>query len=583
MKIKDLKYHEFISLEPDTDVQSAAQMLERENKKYAVVFYNNATVQYIKLKSLTQLEFDTPVKNYLKPFNKEIQWAADINELENNLDSVILLYDEPGDYKGILDLEAIVNQLHENHQRNQELTQELYSIINNSCDEIYVTDGEGKTLFVNTAFEENSGVSREEVLGKTVMELEKKGVFKPCVTRMVLEQKRQISILQEYQNKTKVLVTGTPVFAKNGSVFRVIINARDTAKLNKLTSQLEEIENIKERYYQELIDLRSSQIIVDYIQAYSAAMHKILSTAQKIAEVNSTVLLLGETGVGKGLLARYIHDNSPRKNHAFITINCGAIPESLLESELFGYERGAFTGAHPNGKMGKIELANQGTVFLDEIGDLPALLQVKLLHVLQEGSITRVGGTKEIKVDVRYLAATNRNLAELVRKKEFREDLFFRLNVLPLEIPPLRERIEEIIPFAKSFLHKFNQKYRKKKEFSPFTLEFFKNYDWPGNIRELENIIERLVIILNEEIIEPFHLPESIKMANLTNKFSKDVLFSYLGPLEKMKQELEKHVLEELYMQHQNTYQMAKILKINQSTVFRKLTKYNIIKRPTSA
>lgn len=307
----------------------------------------------------------------------------------------------------------------------------------------------------------------------------------------------------------------------------------------------------------------------------SPVMLKLLTLAEKVAKVDTTVLLLGETGVGKGLVARYIHQNSKRRENAFVPINCGAIPENLLETELFGYEPGAFTGATNKGKIGKIESAQQGTIFFDEIGDLPISLQVKLLHVLQSESFTRVGGTREIKANVRFLAATNKDLNQMIGQGLFREDLYFRLNVVPLEIPPLRQRREDIVLLAEEMLAKFLKKYPREKTFGDFTLHYLQNYSWPGNVRELENVIEKMVILVNEEVLEPHHLPLNIIDSYLNQRAAENPIADN-SPLNNIKDNMEKTILEDLFNKGHSTYQMAEILKVNQSTVARKLKKYGI-------
>lgn len=566
-----------IHVAPDMPAQQALNALENDAVDYAVVSEGRKTPGFVTRKSLRDsLTNGGEIRDYMQPFAGQIHEETDLAQLQEQLCLPALVFDASGGCSGVLDGETLLVSILRLERENKELAAEIDAIINFSSDEIYVTDGKAITLRVNKAFEENSGIPLEMVIGKNVIDLEAQGYFKPSVTRLVMEKQNKVTVLQEYKNKRKVLVTGTPVFDDSGAISRVIINTRDTNKLNILKAELEEIENLKNRYYQELLNMNADST-TDHIVAYSKSMTELLKMAKTVAEVDSTVLLLGETGVGKGLIARFIHENSPRKNNLFININCGAIPENLLESELFGYEPGAFTGAHRKGKVGKIELAHKGTLFLDEVGDLPSALQVKLLHVIQEGTITRIGGTKEIRLDVHFLAATNKSLAAMVQNGTFREDLFYRLHVIPLEIPPLRQRSEDIEPLTQKFLQKFNQKYGKNKSFSPAALSFLTGYSWPGNVRELENLIERLVIVVGEEVIEPQHLPETIKMANLANGWG-DAIPGNLQPLEKIKEDVEKQILTKLYHQFKNTYKIAEFLKINQSTVVRKLNKYNITK-----
>jgi transcriptional regulator with PAS, ATPase and Fis domain len=296
-----------------------------------------------------------------------------------------------------------------------------------------------------------------------------------------------------------------------------------------------------------------------------------LEFSQRIAKVDTTVLLLGETGVGKEEIAKFIHRNSLRKDRPFVKINCGAIPANLIESELFGYEKGAFTGALQQGKLGMFEVAEGGTLLLDEIGELPLKMQVKLLRALQEQEITRVGGTKSIKIDVRILAATNRNLEKMVREKIFREDLYYRLNVVPVNIPPLREREKDILPLAYLFLEQFNKKYGLKKRFSFSTNACFLDYSWPGNIRELKNIVERVVVTSKENEILIEDLPEGICKNKIEKIGERD---SDIIPLKDALGKIEKELIEKAYEKFGSVRSAAKALGIDASTFVRKRQKY---------
>jgi transcriptional regulator with PAS, ATPase and Fis domain len=302
-------------------------------------------------------------------------------------------------------------------------------------------------------------------------------------------------------------------------------------------------------------------------------MENILQLAAKIADVDSTVFILGESGVGKEVIARFIHKRSHRDKGPFVKINCGAIPETLLESELFGYETGAFTGAKRQGKPGLIEMANEGTLFLDEIGELPLNLQVKLLQVLQEHRLVRIGGIKPITVNIRVIAATNRDIENMVKKGEFREDLFYRLNVVPITIPPLRERRDDIIPLIYHFLEEYNRKYDKAKKISAEAKDILIKYNWPGNVRELENTVERLVVTVEEDVILPHHLPENLKEINIPLKV---VNVDGIIPLKDAVEMVERQLLHKAVEQCNSTYDIAKILGVNQSTVVRKIQKYGI-------
>jgi PAS domain S-box-containing protein len=494
--------------------------------------------------------------------------------------NILLVKNRLGELEGVISGTELAQKLAANLI---ELEKELDAVINFSSDEILVADQQGMVLRANHLFEENFGVTLASVLGKTVDELEKKKIFFPSVTRLVLDKKEAQTVIQSRRDGRKLLATGTPVFNEDGSIFRVVVNTRDITRLNNLKNQFEEAELLKNRYQQELIELRQGYLGDVKLVAKSKAMVDLIGIVRKIAAVDSTVLLTGESGVGKGLIARYIHYSSPRLNKPFTLVNCGAIPENLLESELFGYAGGAFTGALREGKIGKLELANEGTLFLDEISDLPLNLQVKLLHVIQEGVITRIGGTKEIKLNLRFIAATNQDIARLVEKGKFREDLYFRLDVIPLIVPPLRERREDIRILVEQFLDKLNRRYQKQKSFTTEAIKYLESYPWPGNVRELENLIERMIIVMDQDQIGPEKLPRHLLGEyGLRKKFKQGEAFSTAGelpPLKETLQELEKDILEEALKRYKTTYQIAEALDIDQSTVVRKLSKYNLAER----
>ncbi|HHY47068.1 MAG TPA: sigma 54-interacting transcriptional regulator [Firmicutes bacterium] len=308
------------------------------------------------------------------------------------------------------------------------------------------------------------------------------------------------------------------------------------------------------------------------IVAYSAEMGKILQVAARVSRVNTTVLILGESGVGKEVIARFIYRMSDRKDGPFVKVNCGAIPETLLESELFGYETGAFTGARKTGKPGLIEMASGGVFFLDEVCELPPGLQVKLLQVLQERQVTRLGGTRPIKVDVRILAATNRDIHKMVKEGSFRSDLFYRLNVVPIVVPPLRDRKDDIIPLLYHFLDKLCRRYGMCKSVSEDVKEALVNYDWPGNVRELENLVERLVVTAEKDEITLDDLPDYLRSCSVDR--TAPVVVSDVVPLKDAVEEVERQIIEKAVSRYHNTYKIAEVLGINQSTVVRKIHKY---------
>lgn len=458
----------------------------------------------------------------------------------------------------------------------KELNEELDAIIESSYDGLYITDGNGKTLRLNRAFEMITGINGSEFMGRHTDDIVREGIVSESVTSLALKQKKTVTIIQETKTGKTTLATGSPVLDKYGNIFRVVCNVRDITELNMLKQKLEQAEGLSHHYESQLRTLRMHSGS-DRIVSKSTGMKKLLETVVRVAEVDSTVLLTGESGTGKEIIAEAIHNHSFRAGGPFIKVNCGAIPENLLESELFGYDYGAFTGAKKEGKPGYFELAHDGTLFLDEIGDLPFNLQVKLLRVLQNKEINRVGGKQALKINARILAATNRDLLEMVRKKIFREDLYYRLNVIPLNIPPLRERKEDIPSLIVHFMDLFNRKYKLNKRISPDVVEAFMRYEWPGNVRELENLIERLLVLTPRDIISRDDLP-----VYLGPSFTDvpQISVSAIVPMKEAVESVEKQLLERAYAQYRTTRQMAKELKINASTIVRKAAKYGIIASP---
>ncbi len=456
----------------------------------------------------------------------------------------------------------------------KELNEELNAVFESSFDGLYIADGNGITLRLNKAFERITGINGREFLNRNVDDIVKEEIVSESVTAHVLKKKQPVTIIQHTKTGKTTLATGTPVFDKKGNIFRVVCNVRDVTELNMLKQRLEQVQGLSEHYEKQLRTLRLQYTGSGKMVVRSPRMRDLMETVIRVAQVDSTVLITGESGTGKELLAETIHANSSRKDGPFIKVNCGAIPESLLESELFGYDAGAFTGARKEGKAGYFELANCGTLFLDEIGDLPLNLQVKLLRVIQSREIVRVGGIKPLKVDIRIVAATNRNLIDMVRRKEFREDLYYRLNVVPINVPPLRQRKEEIPSLVVHFLQVFNRKYKQVKRISPEVIDLFMEYDWPGNVRELKNLIERLVVITPTDTITVQDLPSHF--GNLAKDWSNKVHVLDIVPLREAVESVEKQILEKAYVQFRTTRQMARALKVDASTIVRKAAKYGI-------
>lgn len=466
-----------------------------------------------------------------------------------------------GIFQDVSDFEKISQQLDIVNEMNKELD----AVIESLDDGIVVADRNGFILRANYAYQQMTGITAEEFVGKHVRDLVKQGYMRRSVTEMVVERNSRVTIV-DIRNNKELLLSGNPVYNSSGDLVRVVTAIRDVTQLNSLKEQLAQTEEIKNRYYQELEHLRSQQPFRKII-TNNPEMRQKLDLAFHVAQVDSTVLILGESGVGKELIAQLIHRAGKRSNGPFIKINCGAIPVNLLESEFFGYEPGAFTGALKEGKAGLFELAQGGTLFLDEIGEIPLELQVKILRTLQDREITRVGGKKSICLDVRIVAATNRDLEKMVQGNTFREDLYYRLNVVPILIPPLRNRKEDILPLVSEFLLKFNGQYGYQKWLHPDVMERLLSHDWPGNIRELENIIERMVVTSRMECILLENLSGIPLSATIPDHQSQTSLKEVL-------EREESRIISEAYRKLKSTRKASAALGISQSSLVKKLNKY---------
>lgn len=461
---------------------------------------------------------------------------------------------------------------------HDDLSRHFEEILEGSFDGILVTDKDGKVLFVNSSYERVAEIRKSEIQGKYMRDLINPIWMPESVAHIVAKEQTVVSKRQIVKSGRHIMVTGRPIFNRKGDIKMIVINARDITEIYNLTEELQRVRK-NEREYMSRFSSTSTGTAdsEDTVLAVSDGMKQVLSLAGKVANFNTTVLILGESGVGKEEVAKYIHQHSMRKECPFITVNCGAIPGNLLESELFGYEKGAFTGAMQSGKVGLIEAADGGTVFLDEVGEMPLDFQVKLLRFVQSKEIRRVGSIDSKIVDVRVLAATNRPLADMVEEGTFREDLYYRLNVVQIDIPPLRKRTGAILPLAALFLNRYNKKYGQEKVLTYDIVKEMENFSWPGNVRQLKNIVENMVIVSNNEYLQPEDLPWN---AQHKSDAMKQVIHSLADndeiSLNEAVEELERQMLERAKMSCGTTRRIAEKLKVNQSTVVRKMQKYNI-------
>lgn len=482
-------------------------------------------------------------------------------------------------FQNISDLEKQAQEL----EAVKELNAELNTIIESIADGVIVADGDGIITRVNRGYECIAGVKASEYIGKHVRQLIEEGYISDSVTLKVLETHKPCHLLQTVRAGKDLLNSATPVFNSQGKLVRIVTIIRDVSELYELQAQLDS-ERAKTKWAREELRRLRKDNLEKNIVVYSEEMKGVFAIAERVAATDATVLIVGESGTGKEIVARWIHEASTRSLGPFVKINCAAIPESLLETELFGYEGGAFTGAHKAGKPGLLEIANGGTFFFDEVSSMPLGMQAKLLRVLQEREFFRVGGRSPIALDVRFIFASNRDLERMVNRGEFRRDLYYRINVFPLEIPPLRSRPADILPLTMFFLKQFNAKYGQCKRMTPEVVELLKGYQWPGNVRELQNVLERLVVGCSEVVITPdvFEKYSGIKLksswceAGTRERRGEKKGQVWHKTLKDILEETERQVIEEAYNSCLSTRKAAKLLGVNQSTVVKKMKKYNI-------
>lgn len=465
----------------------------------------------------------------------------------------------------IMDLRRVKN-------KNSELNV-LEAIIDSSYDGLWICNKEGRVLRINRASERINSVKAYQVLGKRMEEVIAEGLIDQSVTLEVFKAHTAITMIQRLRNGNQILVTGSPIFDEQGEIYLVVVNERDISELDRLRSELEESRSLAQKYRNELSRIDIKKRFLSDVVIRNERMQQVLDRAIKVAQVDSTVVIQGESGVGKGCFASLIHRASKRKDGPFIKVDCGAIPESLIESELFGYENGAFTGARSKGKPGYFEVAEGGTLFLDEIGDLPNNVQVKLLRFLEGNEVVRIGGTRARKIDTRVISASNQNLEDMVSEKTFRKDLFFRLNVIPFHIPPLRERSDEIPALIRFFLEQCNEKFSFKKLILPRAVDRLCNYSYPGNIRELANLVEQLVVLTPGDGIDLKDLPGHILRDEPKVSFGS---CEEEWNLPRAVETLEKKIIVHALKVHGSQRKAAIPLNIDQSTLARKIKRYGI-------
>lgn len=485
----------------------------------------------------------------------------------------LLVKDRSGTYTGFIEIKEFTEQLLTRYNHLHAYVDTILETIDESCT---VIDQHKNVLFWTKGAEDIFSVKHDDIIGKPITNF-----FKPERLEILnaLKEGTSVSHMQhQAREDLVVLINSNPVYL-NDEIIGAVVSETDITSQIRLNNELY---NASKKLFHLEKEVNNNDPFKN-IHGNSPKLKQTMNLVEKAATTEANILIQGESGVGKELFAKAIHNLRENEAAPYIAINCGAIPSALFESEIFGYEKGAFSGANQKGKKGKVELAKNGTLFLDEIGEMPLDMQVKLLRLLQEKRFFRVGGTKEIEVDFRIVAATNRDLSELVKEGKFREDLYYRLNVVSLEIPPLRKRPEDIIELTHYFLYECSIKYNRPIHgISQTIMQALLQYDWPGNIRELKNVVERLVVFSEDGEIKledlPFEVDEFIKSADRNRKQISD--FSNMNDNRPLKDQLEDYereiILRELKSVDGNKLECAKNLDITRATLYNRMNRLGI-------
>lgn len=485
-----------------------------------------------------------------------------------------LILDDGDDILGVFDSPDLFGRfsVEANHQiSNLKLREKnLKRIFNLLEDEVFVTDEYGFVQLINPRGEFIMGVREKDYLGHHVSEMIRNNVLPKSMTLNVIDTGERCTEIMDLPTGIRIICSAQPVYDEDGHMVQILSTSKN---IDEITDKINELSRELNSSNEQIKSLQAQVIAKEKYIFESPPMKQVQKTIMKIAPADVAVLIEGESGVGKEVVADTVYKLSRRRDKPFVKINCGMIPKDLMESELFGYEPGAFTGALKNGKIGKLEVANGGTVFFDEIGEMELPLQVKLLEFLQDHQIVRVGGNRRIPLDIRVVAATNRDLYSMVEQGTFRRDLYYRLNIMPIYVPPLRERREDIVPLLFHFLNVFNKKYNFDKHMDNSVIEKMQSYSWPGNVRELMHTVERIVVASDSDYINVIELDdlftEGLTAHGTAITANAKVICTELMPLKEAKHELESYLVKMAYDRFGSSYRAAEYLKVNQSTVSR--------------
>jgi len=574
-KTKDIMTTEFIKVDSGESIREVSDKMARAYRdEVLVVDKTNKLVGIFTRKDLAKVKndnipYDDPVANHAV---KDIIFIEAGNSARSARDIMVkekigrLPVVQDGNIIGIVTSENIMNGY---YPKLEELFNLQSNIMDNLHEGICIVNAEGIVQYWNTSSEKLYGVKAEQILHRYLGDF-----FKNAMALQVLKNgKRVDSALHEPNEGKFVILSAVPIFNAQGKIIAAVSTDRDVTEVMKLSKELEteksKVEFLQKEYQREI----ASKYTFSNIIGKNKKIIDAITVAQKVAPTSTSVMITGKSGTGKEVFARSIHEASGRKGN-FVAINCSAIPESLFESELFGYVEGAFTGAIKKGRAGKFELANNGTLFLDEIGDMPMDMQVKLLRVLQDGVIYRLGSEKPINTNARILAATNKDLMKLIEEGKFREDLYYRLAVVQIELPTLRERKEDVRDLAKLFLDQMSSEEGIKiKSVDERVFKVLTSYRWDGNIRELRNVIQRMVVLSSGGRITEESIPEYI--SDIVGEGEDKDLDDY--DLEGIVENLERKTIREVMkFADGNKQKAARMLKIKRSTLYYKLEKYGI-------
>ena len=461
-----------------------------------------------------------------------------------------------------------------NRNGDQELNLALETLIDSASDGLCICDPQGQILRINRTSARFYDARAEDMTGRNVTDLVTQGLIDRSAAWEVIKSGEVSNLLQQ-RGSRKLLVTGTPIYDNSGNLLWVVVSEKDITEIDRLRRDLEEQKAMNDAFQMQVLALQNTAFEGRQVIARAPSMVRAINQALKVSKTKSSVLVLGESGVGKGVIADLIHKNSDRADKPIIKLNCGAIPESLIESELFGYEKGAFTGALGS-KPGYFEMADGGLLFLDEIAELPPSSQVKLLRFLEDGELIRLGGTEPKRTDVRIIAATHRNLEQMVRQGKFRHDLYYRLNVIPIHVPAVRERKDCILPMIHYYLKHFCEQTKEHKHLTQAAAEALRQYDYPGNVRELINLCERLVVMTETEVIDLADLPDYVLNQSTEKQSWSGNDWPEQMSLQQIVESVERSILLLGLKKHRNQARMAEALEVDQSTITRKLKRYGL-------